>query len=211
MLKTLLFLLFLVTPNDAEVKKEIVPAVNNSLDNTQALYKECGLEGQLSFDAFQKSMDGYHKYKPQKHILAICDFSKPSSQKRFFVIDLDAKKILSCTYVAHGKNSGDLMATNFSNTPESLKSSLGFFRIGSTIETIKHGTSLILDGLEKGKNDNARMREIIMHGASYVCEQFVKQYGYTGKSFGCPALPQDVMRKMMPVLANGSLLFIYAK
>lgn len=175
------------------------------------LYDACGLNGRLSFDAFQKCLDGFNKYKPTKSIVAICDFSKPSDQKRFFVIDLVQKKILAYTYVAHGKNSGEKMATSFSNQPESLKSSLGFFKVGQPIETLKHGMSLVLDGLEKGKNDNARAREIIIHGATYVSEKFVQQYGYTGKSFGCPALPQDVMKAMLPLLANGSLLYIYTQ
>lgn len=182
-----------------------------SVSPIQELYDACGLNGRLSFDAFQKCVEGFNKYKPAKPIIAICDFSKPSDQKRFFVIDLVQKKILAYTYVAHGKNSGEKMATSFSNQPESLKSSLGFFKVGQPIATLKHGMSLVLDGLEKGKNDNARAREIIMHGATYVSEKFVQQYGYTGKSFGCPALPQDVMKDMLPLLANGSLLYIYTR
>jgi hypothetical protein len=165
----------------------------------------------LSYDAFAKCMDGYHRYRPSKHVVAICDFSQASDQKRFVVVDLDHKKVLSHTYVAHGKNSGDLTATSFSNEKDSHKSSLGFFKIGSVIQTALHGPALLLDGLERGKNDNARAREIIIHGAWYVCESFVRQYGYTGKSFGCPALPQDVLQALMPVLADGSLLYIYAK
>jgi hypothetical protein len=185
-----------------------VPIV--TVDHVRQLYVECGLQGLLPYEAFRKSMLGYERFKPSKHIVAICDFSKASNQKRFFVIDVAARKLLSHTFVAHGKNSGDLMATSFSNEPESLKSSLGFFRIGSIIQSPKHGIALLLDGLEKGINDNARRREIIMHGAWYVCESFVQQYGYTGKSFGCPALPDDVIKKLAPTLADGSLLYIYA-
>ncbi len=191
-------------------KKDVCTApVVKTEDRASVLYNDCHLNGILSFDAFQKSLVGYEKYKPAKPIIAICDFSKPSDQKRFVVIDLQKKKVLTNTLVAHGKNSGEVMATQFSNQPESHKSSLGFFMIGQIIQSPKHGISLILEGLEKGKNDQAKAREIIMHGASYVCEKFIEQYGRLGRSFGCPALPEDVMKKITPVLANGSLLFIY--
>ena len=206
---SLLFLL-LFHPGE-EIKTDAAKAPTATTDRTTQLYSECGLDGMISYDAFRKCIDGYERFKPAKHIVAICDFSKTSDQKRFVVVDLDTKKVLSHTYVAHGKNSGDLKATSFSNEKESHKSSLGFFKIGSVIQTALHGPALLLDGLEKGKNDNARAREIIIHGAWYVCESFVKQYGYTGKSFGCPALPEDVLKTLMPILADGSLLYIYAK
>jgi hypothetical protein len=205
-----LFFLLLLHPGE-EVKKDEVKAPIVAADRTRSLFDDCGLSGLLSYDAFKKCMEGYERFKPAKHIVAICDFSKTSDQKRFVVVDLDQKKVLSHTYVAHGKNSGDLKATSFSNEPESHKSSLGFFKVGSVIQTTLHGPSLLLDGLEKGKNDNARMREIIIHGAWYACESFIKQYGYCGKSFGCPALPAEALKTLMPVLANGSLLYIYAK
>jgi hypothetical protein len=196
----------------AEIKKDAVPAPTCSVaDRTRQLFEQCRLAGVLSYDAFRKCMEGYNRYKPAKHIVAICDFSKASDQKRFVVVDLDRKQVLSHTFVAHGQKSGDLMATSFSNQMESHKSSLGFFRIGSVIQTALHGPSLLLDGLEKGKNDNARAREIIIHGAWYACESFVHQYGYCGKSFGCPALPEEAMKALMPILADGSLLYIYAK
>jgi hypothetical protein len=204
----IILLLILLPFNESNIETARAPVKH--ADHIRQLYIDCGLQGLLSFNAFRKSMEGYEKYKPSKPIIAICDFSKPSDQKRFFVINIKEKRLLSHTFVAHGKNSGGLMATSFSNVPESLKSSLGFFRIGSIINTEKHGLALLLDGLEKDINDNARKREIIIHGAWYVCEKFVQQYGYTGKSFGCPALPDEVIKKLAPTLADGSLLYIYA-
>lgn len=204
----------------AELKKDAVPAVHHiaataaaatTCDHTHQLYQDCHLAGLIPFEAFAKCMEGYDRYKPAKHIVAICDFTRASNQKRFVVVDLDKKEVISNTFVAHGKNSGDLMATSFSNVMESHKSSLGFFRIGQQIQTALHGPSLLLDGLERGINDNARAREIIIHGAWYAAESFIKQYGYCGKSFGCPALPDVAMKKLLPVLANGALLYIYAK
>ena len=208
-LYSLLLLLMFHTGED--IKKDAAKAPIVLTASTHQLYDECGLEGLIAYEAFKKCMEGYNRYKPEKHIVAICDFSKTSDQKRFVVVDLDKKKVLSHTYVAHGKNSGDLKATSFSNQMESHKTSLGFYKVGEVIQTALHGPSLLLEGLEKGVNDNARAREIIIHGAWYVCESFVRQYGYTGKSFGCPALPQDVLKRLMPVLANGSLLYIYAQ
>ncbi|MBK8658639.1 MAG: murein L,D-transpeptidase catalytic domain family protein [Bacteroidetes bacterium] len=183
----------------------------NSKSKIHQLYTDCGLENILSFDAFSRSYEGYEKYKPEKPLLAVCDFSKPSNQKRFFVIDLEQKKLLYQSLVAHGKNSGELMANHFSNEPSSLQSSLGFFSVGAIINSPKHGTAVLLNGLEKNLNDNARTREIIIHGADYVCEKFVQQHGRLGRSFGCPALPADLIEEVAPVLANGSLLYIYAK
>lgn len=174
------------------------------------LYADCGLKGLLDFDAFSKAMEGYKRFCPEKPVLAICDFTKSSEKKRFFVVDIEAHKLLSNTWVAHGKNSGDKMATSFSNQPESLKSSLGFYRIGNKIQSPLHGLALLLDGLEKGLNDNARRREIIIHSAWYVGEDFVHKYGYTGKSFGCPAIPANVLEQLAPVLSDGGLLYIYA-
>ncbi|MBS1625676.1 MAG: murein L,D-transpeptidase catalytic domain family protein [Bacteroidetes bacterium] len=210
-----LSILFVLLLTGAGVKNDATPVAHHAAaaapDQTHQLYTDCHLSGLIPYDAFSKCMAGYDKYKPAKHIVAICDFTRASNEKRFVVVDLDKKQVVSNTFVAHGKNSGDLMATSFSNVMESHKSSKGFFRIGEQIQTALHGPSLLLDGLEKGINDNARAREIIIHGAWYAAESFIHQYGYCGKSFGCPALPETAMKKLLPILANGALLYIYAK
>lgn len=176
----------------------------------EAIYQRMGLEALLSREAFTNGLKGLQQFHPAKRIIAICDFTKPSSVERFFVLDLDNQRLLLSSLVAHGRNSGLARAVRFSNQPESNQSSLGFYRIGGLIHSPKHGQALLLDGLEKALNGNARSRQIIIHGADYVCEQFVRTYGYLGRSLGCPALPNTAMKSIAPVLANGSLLYIYA-
>jgi len=143
------------------------------------------------------------------HILSIADYSQPSFKKRFYVIDLKEKKLLYNTYVAHGRNSGEVYATTFSNQEGSLKSSLGFYITGNTLNTAHTGYSLLLKGVERGINDNALKRSIIMHGAEYVTENFIRKWGRTGRSFGCPALPPDLYKPVIETIKEGTCLFIY--
>jgi hypothetical protein len=117
-------------------------------------------------------------------------------------------KIIIHSLVAHGKNSGLEYATQFSNQPQSYQSSLGFYKTGGTYQG-KHGLSLYLDGLENDINSNARERLIVMHGADYVSEDFIKNYGRLGRSFGCPALPYEISGDVIESLKNGACLFIY--
>ncbi len=142
------------------------------------------------------------------HILTICDLSQPSSSKRLFVIDLRKVQVLFNTYVAHGVNSGVNYARQFSNRPESLKSSLGFYLTSKTY-TGENGYSLKLKGLERGFNDNAENRDIVMHGADYVSESSIRDKGYIGRSWGCPAVPVKISKPIIDRIKNGTCLFIY--
>ncbi len=180
-------------------------------NEVKTIFKELNLQSIIPFESFQNAIAGIQKYNIKKKIIAICDFTKPSTEKRFTVIDLDKNEVLNHTYVAHGRNSGDVIAHKFSNNAESFQSSKGFFKISEKIISPKHGQALMLDGLEKGINDNARPRQIIMHGADYVCEEFINTHGRLGRSHGCPALPREEMKNLLPVLSNGALLYIYTK
>ena len=140
-------------------------------------------------------------------IVTICDFSQSSRKKRLYVIDVKRVKVLMNTYVAHGRNSGVDMATHFSNRPESLESSLGFYITKSTY-TGKHGLSLRIDGLEKGWNDLAEERAVVIHGADYVGAHRVNS-PYMGRSFGCPAVPAQEVSKLISLIKEGTCLFIF--
>jgi hypothetical protein len=175
------------------------------------LWLDCKLEEVISFKIFSAAILGYNQIEnsDKKNLITIIDFSKPSTEKRFFVIDLKNKRLIYKCFVAHGKNSGDNYAKSFSNQPESLKSSLGFYLTAETYSG-DHGYSLRLEGLEKGINDNARAREIVIHGASYVSNEFIKRYGRLGRSWGCPAIPIEISKEIIDKIYGGSCLFIYA-
>ncbi|TSA27783.1 MAG: hypothetical protein D4R67_05505, partial [Bacteroidetes bacterium] len=120
---------------------------------------------------------------------------------------LRAKVLFHCL-VSHGRKSGELMAEYFSNTPGSNASSLGFYITGETYIG-NHGLSLALDGIEKGINDNARERAIVIHGADYVSADFIRKYGRLGRSLGCPAIPEELKKEIIETIKSGSCLFIY--
>ncbi len=179
----------------------------------RSLYYQIGLNGLTSLNAFETSLIGYLNLKRQgllkkDDLLVLIDYSKPSDKERFFVIDLNKKRLLYKSLVAHGKNSGDKFAWGFSNRPGSYKSCLGFFVTGQTYKG-KHGRSLELQGIEPGINDNALKRRIVIHGADYVSKQFIKRYGRPGRSLGCPALPKHLAKPIIETIKDGSCLFIY--
>lgn len=174
------------------------------------IYQELSLdEAGLSHSVFDYAIRGVQKVNPAKAILAIVDLSQPSINKRLYVIDLLKRKLLFRTYVAHGRNSGDLFAQKFSNEVSSLQSSLGFYQTLGTYQG-KHGLSLKLKGLENGFNTNALDRAVVMHGADYVSEDFIRKIGRLGRSFGCPAVPYGIHKDIIETLKNGACLFVFS-
>lgn len=167
----------------------------------------------LSADVFNYAWKGYQRLLEKKMIsrsnyLTICDFSQPSGKKRFYIIDVIQNKLITNSYVAHGRNSGADYATKFSNKPESLQSSLGFYITQGTYQGA-HGLSLRINGVDPGYNDKAMARNIVIHGAAYVDEARAKQGVFMGRSFGCPAVPQKESAKIISTIKNGTCLFIY--
>lgn len=140
--------------------------------------------------------------------LAVIDYSLPSTEQRLWVFDLATRTLLFHERVAHGRNSGENLATQFSNEPESLASSIGLY---STRETYvgRNGYSLRMDGLEPGVNDRAFERDVVIHGAEYVSDDFARANGRIGRSHGCPAVSTAAARPVIDTLKDGQLVFIY--
>lgn len=174
------------------------------------LYRSMQLEGVVNWNAFRQAVEGYYKIDRRKRErLTLIDFSRPSTEERLFVFDMRRHELLFSSVVAHGKNSGENYATSFSNEYGSYKSSLGFYLTESTYQG-KNGYSLILNGLEKGINDRARERAIVMHGAAYADPSVASRGGRLGRSFGCPAVPQRLSRPIIDAIKGGSVMYIYA-
>ena len=142
------------------------------------------------------------------NIISIIDFSQPSINKRLYVIDLENYGLLFNTWVAHGLRSGKELARSFSNKASSYKSSLGFYVTGESYEG-STGYSMKLQGMEKGLNDRAMRRGIVMHGADYVSEDYINTQGYIGRSWGCPAIAPDVCHPIIDMVKEGTCLYIY--
>jgi hypothetical protein len=189
--------------------------VTGATVHTRQLYHTLFPEGPGPSDsAFFLAVEGMRMMESERRlkndtILTIIDYSKPSTERRLWVIDIRNERILFNTLVAHGKNSGLIVPTNFSNTPQTNMSSHGFFITGETYYG-KHGYSLRIDGIEEGINDKARSRAIVIHSADYATMDFIRVHGRLGRSFGCPALPPQKSPQVIDTIKNQSCLFIYS-
>lgn len=207
--KVFLYLFLLFIPVNFSTMRSSEPRIQE-VSCCRQLYHEMQLDKIVNYAAFEQAIAGYNKIEDKaKEILTLVDFSKPSPEERFYVFDMRHKKLLFTSLVSHGKNSGGNYATSFSNENGSLKSSLGFFLTENTYQG-KNGYSLVLNGLEKGINDRAKERAIVIHGAAYSNPSVIASTGRLGRSFGCPALPQAVSKPIINTIKGGSLLFIYA-
>ncbi|EHL29017.1 murein L,D-transpeptidase catalytic domain family protein [Legionella drancourtii] len=144
----------------------------------------------------------------KKPVLTVIDYSLPSNKQRMWVFDVNRERLLYNTYVAHGKNSGNNRASHFSNVNSSKESSLGTYITKGTYMGHK-GYSLNLQGLDKGFNDNAYSRRVVIHGAWYVEPDFIKKSGRAGLSWGCPAIAQTLAKPVINTIKNGSVIFAY--
>jgi hypothetical protein len=192
-------------------------SITSSLNSTiSGLYNMLSLDSLgLSEEAFKEAIIGYENLINsgtilKNTVLSIVDFSLPSFKKRLFVLDMENGKLLFNTLVAHGRNSGQIYATRFSNRNRSLESSLGFYVTGETYIG-QNGYSLRLLGMEQGFNNNAYRRGIVIHPADYVNDEYSKTSGRLGRSEGCPAIPSDVHRPVIETIKNGSCFFVYGK
>lgn len=178
------------------------------------VYQTAGLQQSgLNLEVFEKALTGYFNIKAQNNlaqnnsVITVVDFTKSSREKRMWIIDLLNKHLLLNTWVAHGRGSGDEMATSFSDTNESHQSSLGFY-LADDVYVGKHGRSLRLDGLDAGFNSNARSRGVVVHAAAYVSESTIAAMGRLGRSFGCPAVSPLVINQVINTIKGKSVFFI---
>ena len=210
------------SPQDRSAKaKDTASAVVHFAEPVSEISKSVALYSALNFNenplnqnVFEKAFHGFEKLKssgkinPDSHLLTICDFSKSSNTKRLWVIDTNKKEILFNSLVAHGMGTGEEFAEKFSNTDSSHQSSLGFYVTEATYNG-NNGYSLRLLGMDKGFNDAALSRAIVMHGADYVSENFAKQHKRIGRSWGCPAVPRDLAEPIINTIKAQNVLFIY--
>jgi hypothetical protein len=211
----LIFLLFLhfPLPGNLAITEESDAILYRSSERTMNLLP-ADTTGFPPLNLLQTALAGYEilvedKSISRPEVITIIDFSLQSDRERLWVLDLRQGKVLFHCLVSHGRNSGELKAVNFSNTPGSYESSPGFYVTGETYIG-KHGLSLTLDGLESGINDKARERAIVIHGAEYVSDDFIRNYGRLGRSLGCPAVPVELSADIIKTIKGGSCLFIYA-
>jgi len=170
-------------------------------------------EAGLDSIVFKKAVTGFYnlqklgKTASDAHILTIVDYCKSSCSKRMWIIDLKKRELMLNTWVAHGQGSGEDMACHFSNELSSYESSLGFYVTGMLYNG-KHGRSLRLLGMDDGFNDKASLRSIVLHAAAYVSESSIHQLGRLGRSQGCPAVSFSVIRKVINLIKNQTVIFI---
>lgn len=182
--------------------------------NYNSIYNDLKGESKPEMKLFEKAYLGYIDLKlsgmvnTEKQVLTIIDFRLSSKEKRMWVIDLEKRTVKYNVHVAHGKNSGEEFAIYYSNRPNSLKSSLGFYVTGETYIG-KNGLSLKLNGLERGFNSNALKRYIVLHGADYADNEYLEEHGILGNSEGCPAVPMTYHREIIELTKGGTCLFIY--
>lgn len=212
MIKVIIFLTSILFPvmNNANFTETISGESMNDDIYTMVNLADSG----LSKDVFNLAIKGLKKLEGNGKlhnpgIVTIADYSQSSNKKRLYVIDLKNKKLLFNTYVAHGRNTGEEFAKSFSNQEGSYKSSLGFYVTENPITGSHTGFSLQINGVEKGFNDHAVQREIIIHGAEYASENFIKKYGRLGRSYGCPSLPPEMNKPIIETIQGGTCLFLY--
>ena len=223
MKKTLIFLSLLIISNLSFSEGTNLESINQNTviatetDNkpqkvtldVKSVYDSLNIKGKIDYSIFQKAYLGYVQI-PNKNpgVLVIIDYSKPSNEERFYVLDLNKKKLVYSTRVAHSKNSGLEIPLEFSDDPNSYQSSLGFFLTLGEYNGA-YGYSLRLKGLEENINANAESRAIVIHGGNIVDDEYIKKYGFAGRSLGCPVLPAALTKEIVNYIKHGRVLFIY--
>ena len=177
--------------------------------DVKSVYDSLNIKDKIDYSIFQKAYLGYVQIQNKNPgVLIIIDYTKPSNEERFYVLDLNKKKLVYSTRVAHSKNSGLEIPLEFSDDPNSYQSSLGFFVTLGEYNGA-YGYSLRLKGLEENVNANAEDRAIVIHGGDIVEDEYIKKFGFAGRSLGCPVLPYSLTRQIIDFIKHGRVLFIY--
>ncbi|PUT41331.1 hypothetical protein DIZ81_04455 [Legionella taurinensis] len=188
------------------------PATKVNVDTNIQLQHLSRKAPQLNKKVLKMALSAYKKASARgavkKPVLTVIDYSLPSYKQRMWIFDLRKERLLYNTYVAHGKNSGMDVPRHFSNRPSSKETSLGTYVTRDTYYGSK-GLSLNLQGLERGFNDNAYSRRVVIHGAWYVEPDFIKRAGRAGRSWGCPSIAKTLARPVINTIKGGSVVFAY--
>ena len=200
----------LVTENIVEnIQQPVEQKPQKIIIDVKSVYDSLNIKDKINYPIFQKAYLGYVQISNKNPgVLVIIDYSKPSNQERFYVLDLNKKKLVYSTRVAHSKNSGLEIPLQFSDDPNSYQSSLGFFVTLGEYNGA-YGYSLRLKGLEENINANAEDRAIVIHGGDIVEDEYIKKFGFAGRSLGCPVLPHSLTREIIDFIKHGRVLFIY--
>lgn len=200
----------LMTENIAEnIQQPMEQKPQKIIIDVKSVYDSLNIKNKIDYSIFQKAYLGYIQIlNKNPGVLIIIDYSKPSNEERFYVLDLNKKKLVYSTRVAHSKNSGLEIPLQFSDDPNSYQSSLGFFVTLGEYNGA-YGYSLRLKGLEENINANAEDRAIVIHGGDIVEDEYIKKFGFAGRSLGCPVLPHSLTREIIDFIKHGRVLFIY--
>jgi len=170
------------------------------------------LEGAFrSYFAYKAS----HPDEVRKPFLYFVDYGLPNTTPRGYVFDMDSLKVVDGPFmVAHGRGSSQNqfgIPTSFSNASGSNATSLGLYVAkatyafrGRTAGQTYRSVGLRLKGVSRGFNDNALARGVVAHGAPYVAAT------RAGRSEGCPAMEPARARQLLPKLADGGMVFLFA-
>ena len=200
----------LVTENVTEnIQQPVEQKKQKIVVDVKSVYDSLNIKNKIDYSIFQKAYLGYVQISHKDPgVLIIIDYTKPSNEERFYVLDLNKKKLVYSTRVAHSKNSGLEIPLEFSDDPNSYQSSLGFFVTLGEYNGA-YGYSLRLKGLEENINANAEDRAIVIHGGDIVEDEYIKKFGFAGRSLGCPVLPNSLTREIIDFIKHGRVLFIY--
>ena len=200
----------LMTENITEnIQQPVEQKTQKIVVDVKSVYDSLNIKNKIDYSIFQKAYLGYVQISHKNPgVLIIIDYTKPSNEERFYVLDLNKKKLVYSTRVAHSKNSGLEIPLEFSDDPNSYQSSLGFFVTLGEYNGA-YGYSLRLKGLEENINANAEDRAIVIHGGDIVEDEYIKKFGFAGRSLGCPVLPNSLTREIIDFIKHGRVLFIY--